>query len=959
MATNRPGHRTSALRRAALVVAMMAALAPDGMVAPAAAETLAAPSASAALPAWGHEQAQRAPDPAVRFGRLPNGLRYAIQRNQTPEDGVAMRMRIGAGSLDERDEEQGLAHFLEHMAFRGSAKLPDGEVVRLLERQGLSFGPDTNAFTAQDHTVYMFNFPRADATALDTGFTLFAEIGQHLTLDAELVEQEKGVVLSEERVRDVPAQRAYQSNMNNVLAGTRIVQRWPIGQVATIQAATPERLRRYYQAHYRPDNATVVVVGNIDVDAVERQIRERFADWKSAGQPAAVALGTPKPAQPAVEFISEGAPDTLAMTWVLPADKRVATLAVERERLVEQLAVSVLSMHLANGLGTFGAQANVVPVTFNGAVLAVLAQLVVLGQPAQWQAALDVAVEELRRLLQDGVQPADLQRVLSQMRSMQQAAVAQEPTRQSAAIADALVNAANGNGVYTSAKQALADVEPMLSTLKPEELSSALRRMFGGKPVIFRSVASGGVGAPALSQHLAQTLSRPLQARAAQVAADWPYTDFGAPAAIVSQVTDAELGSTTVQFANGTRLVVKSTAQDKDKVSVQVALGQGLSGIPKERTHALWAMGAWPLGGTAKRSMAEYRQWKQTAGKLLEWGTGEEPYAFVLAGDTRPADLRTHLQVMAAFARDPGFRPELGEQLAIMGPALVSQFDADASMVYQRELDRVMNSGERRLAGVIPTAADVAATRAEDLSAVLREALASAADIVIVGDVSVDEAIAVTQATFGAGPSRPRPPRLVLRPPAPVMPADGGATHVVRHGGRADQALLGRIWTMPDHWTDPALSATGRVAAAIVQARLVDSVREKLGVTYSPSASGGGSIDIPGQGSFRVQLETPPDKFDTFRSLLQVQLRELADKPVSADELHRARQPMVESSSRATHLNGHWVNWLARILSDARMKGAMLGETALLHAVTAEQVQAFFQDHIVGRTPVEVVSKAR
>lgn len=401
--------------------------------------------------------------------------------------------------------------------------------------------------------------------------------------------------------------------------------------------------------------------------------------------------------------------------------------------------------------------------------------------------------------------------------------------------------------------------------------------------------------------------------------------------------------------------MVKSTAQEKDKINVQVALGQGRSGIPKERTHALWALDAAPLGGTGKLSLAEFLQWQQTSGKLVGVQLRPEPFAFVLNGVTRPTDLLAQLQVLAAFARDPGFRPELGEKLAAAGPMVINQFEANAGAVYQRELSRVMNGAETRMAG-IPTAADVAATRPEDLPAVLREGLASAADVVIVGDVSVDEAIAATQATFGAGPNRPRLPRLPLK----LKPlADGGVAHVATHAGRADQAVLGQVWPMPDQWADPALSSTGHVAAAIMQARLVDTVREKLGITYSPSASGGGSIDLPGQGSFLVQLETPPDKFDTFRGLLKTQLRELADMPVSADELQRAKQPMIERSTKAAQYNGHWTFWLPRVLSDSRMKGAMLGETAGYQAVTAAQVQAFFRDHIVGRAPVEVVSKAR
>src|SRR3982751_3670392 len=230
---------------------------------------------------WAQDYTERKADPAVRFGTLPNGLRYAIMHNETPSDGVAMRMRIGAGSIAERDEEQGLAHFLEHMAFRGSTNIADGEVVHMLERQGLKFGPDTNAFTAQDETVYMFNFPKADQTALDTGLTLFRELGERLKLAPEAIDAERGVVLSEERLRDTPQYRMVKSDLSAVLDGTRVVSRWPIGTVDTIKAANHDRLSRFYRANYRPDNATLVIVGNVDAAAVEQQIRSKFSDWKA------------------------------------------------------------------------------------------------------------------------------------------------------------------------------------------------------------------------------------------------------------------------------------------------------------------------------------------------------------------------------------------------------------------------------------------------------------------------------------------------------------------------------------------------------------------------------------------------------------------------------------------------------------------------------------------------------
>ena len=294
-------------------------------------------------PRWGHELARQSPDPAVRFGRLPNGLRYALQHNETPVDGVAMRLRIGAGSLHERDGEEGLAHFLEHMAFRGSANVADGEVVRLLQRQGLVYGADTNALTDFNQTVYWFNFPRADTASLDVGLLLFREIGERLTLDPQLVEQEKAVVLSEARLRDVPEQQAEMAELNNLWAGTLVPRRWSMGLEASVQAATAEKLRRYYRANYRPDNATLVVVGRIDVDALERQIRERFVDWHSDGQADPLDIGAAQGAQPAVEFVSDGVGETLSLAWTQPPTAGPSGVAPDRERLATQAALAVLN----------------------------------------------------------------------------------------------------------------------------------------------------------------------------------------------------------------------------------------------------------------------------------------------------------------------------------------------------------------------------------------------------------------------------------------------------------------------------------------------------------------------------------------------------------------------------------------------------------------------------------------
>ena len=226
--------------------------------------SILAPTVSTADPAiWPQDVSDLPADPAVLYGTLPNGMRYALMHNATPANQASIRFRVGSGSLEESDQQQGLAHFLEHMAFKGSTHVPAGEMVKLLQRKGLAFGADTNAFTEWSQTVYELDLPEADDDLVDTGLMLMRETASELTLDAAAMEPERGVVLSEERVRDTPSYRSFVARLSLLLDGQLASNRLPIGQVEVIQKAPIDLIRDYYRANYRPDRATLIMVGEI------------------------------------------------------------------------------------------------------------------------------------------------------------------------------------------------------------------------------------------------------------------------------------------------------------------------------------------------------------------------------------------------------------------------------------------------------------------------------------------------------------------------------------------------------------------------------------------------------------------------------------------------------------------------------------------------------------------------
>jgi zinc protease len=256
------------------------------VAASAAALTAAAPALAQTAPSDPFAQgASDIPaDSNVRFGTLPNGMQYAILRNATPPGQASFRLRIDAGSLMENDNQLGLAHFMEHMAFNGTTNIPENDLLRILERLGLAFGADTNASTGFDQTLYMLELPRTNDETVDASLRIMREQVSEALMAADAVDSERGVIEGEERLRNTPGLRSAKAQFSLLAPGQRISQRWPIGDLEIIRNAPRERFVEFYNAYYRPSRATFVAVGDFDVDVMEAKIRGRLRELAAQGR---------------------------------------------------------------------------------------------------------------------------------------------------------------------------------------------------------------------------------------------------------------------------------------------------------------------------------------------------------------------------------------------------------------------------------------------------------------------------------------------------------------------------------------------------------------------------------------------------------------------------------------------------------------------------------------------------
>jgi zinc protease len=891
---------------------------------------------------WPQATSDVAPDPSVRFGTLPNGMRYALRRNATPPGQAAFRLRFDAGSLMEADDQQGLAHFLEHMAFNGSKTVPEGEMIKILERLGLAFGADTNASTGFDETIYKLDLPRTDAETVDTSLSLLRDAASELLIDPAAVDRERGVVLSEERTSDSPNFRAYKQRLAFIMQDQRPPTRMPIGTVEVLRSAPAARVADFYRAYYRPERAVFVAVGDFDLDAMEAKIKARFGDWKAAG-PAGPEPDLGPVARRAAEakvVVEPGVGSSLQLTWVNPPRNDRDTLAQRRADIVEAMGFAVLNRRFAaltrSAEPPFIAAGASQGDQFRAQHATTLFATI---RPGEWRPALEALEREQRRAVRYGVRQDELDREIEEYRALYKAAVAGMATQRTPALANAFIGTVGEREVITDPSQDQAIFEAAVKDLKADKVSDALKAAFEGSGPLIALVTPTAVpgGEPTLLAALSASQQVAVTPPAAPGATAWPYASFGVPGKVVETRELADLDTVFVRFENGVRLTVKPTRFRDDQILVQARIGDGLLSLPKDRQSVAWAAGAVIEGGLKQISSEDYE--RVLASRNVSAAFAVDDDAFALSGRTRPEDLEVQLQLLAAYAAEPGWREAAFNRIKAYGETLHDQYEATDDGVVRRDLPGLLHGGDRRW--TFPSRSEIASASLAAFRAGVEPDLANGPiEVVIVGDTTVEKATAAVAATFGALPPRRAPPT-----PAPAarqvsFPAPTAQPVVRTHKGRKDQAMAYVAWPTNDFFANPQLARNTTILGEVMSLRLLDELREKQGATYSPSVGYTNNMTYPGWGYIAASVEVPPDKVAGFFGDVAKIAADLRDKPVTDDELARAKKPRIDGLLRARETNEYWLAQLAGAQAEPRKIDAVRSVVAGVERVTPADVQA-------------------
>ena len=910
----------------------------------------------AAPPAWAFEKSDVPVDPAFTFGRLPNGMRYVLRENHTPEGTVLVRLRIGSGSLEETDEERGLAHFLEHMAFNGSTHVPEGEMIKLLERKGLAFGADTNASTGFEATTYKLDLPRSDPKLVDTALMLMRETASELTLSPEAIDRERGVVLAEKRDRTTYALKETEDEWAFIAPDARYPARLPAGSEATLLAADATRIRGFYRRAYVPANAVLIVVGDIDVAATEKAIAARFGDWSgppAPPEPDAGPLDLTRQGQTDI-YIDPALSERVTVTALSPWTEEPDTIAQRRTNLLRSIGYAAVNRRLA-------AIARQADAPYRGAGFGTgdvfkagrTTNLIVDGLDGKWRQGLDAAVREWRRALQYGFSDAEIAEQVARTRQSQENAARAADTRSNAALVGAVEQLLSDGLVPATPQSALARFEAFAPSITSQAVLEAMLADAAplADPLIRfqgRVPPSGGEAAlrAAWNEDMAEAIAPP----DASTANAFAYTDFGPPGAVVADTVEPRTGIREVRFANGVRLNLKRTALEANRVRFVLNLDGGDLLATREQPLATAMTDSLPAGGLGKHSQDELDS--LFAGHTVSMNLASGGDTFVSSGVTTPEDLELQLDLLAASLTDPGYRREGEVRYRREIANWFLRKDATPGGALGGAIGGILSDNDPRF--TVQKPGDYQKLSFAKLRETISDRLAHGAiEFALVGDVDEDAAIAAVARTLGALPAREPDflPRSELRDRP--FTADR-SPRTIAHTGEADQALLQYTWPTTDD-SDGAEVQRLELLERVVRIELTEEIREKLGKAYSPGARSAPSTVWRGYGTFSLSASVDTADIAATRSAIRAVMERLVSQPVDPDTLERARRPLLETYENALKSNAGWLQLAARAQTKAYRTDRFYAAKSVIGSITAADLQATAARYLAPAAAVEVL----
>ncbi len=859
---------------------------------------------------WPHERSDLEPDPDLTFGVLPNGFRYILAANRHPRRRVSMHLYVAAGSLYETDRQQGIAHLLEHMMFNGTTHFPPGKLVEFFQTIGMQFGPDANAHTGFDRTVYDLVLPRGDRESIAEGLLVFRDYAEGALLLDEEIKNETKVVLAEKRARDSAGYRTFKAKLAFEFAGTLVPDRLPIGKEEVLKSADRRLLKEFYDTWYRPERMVLVAVGDFDAGKVEHLIRNAFSSMKGR----APARPEPDPGRVrhnGLEVFYHHEPEagktSISIETIVNLENNYDNLRERREELLRDMAAWIIDRRLQDKL-------NSPQAVYTEAWMASydflrryrLAEIGAQCDPGKWEAALADMEQTLRAAVVFGVTAEELEMARKKWLAVLDEAVKKSPTRKSRQWARQILTDFGSGRVILSPSQKRDLLAPLIEAATVDDVNRALRQMWAPRHRLVAVTGNLDLGRgdtarrkiAAVWKKSGRSKIRPVLSRSR---AEFPYLKFAGKAPVVARKTVRDLGLLQIALANGVRLNLKKTTYEAGTVAVNVAFGAGQAGQPQQ-LPGLARLTEEVINESGFGSMDKQALERALAGRTADFSFQVKEDHFLLSGRATADEAELLCQLLATFFRDPGFRPP-AYSLAMQ------RFRLRFRKLATTPEGLLILKGRRFLAGGdsrfgLPDWDDFSRLTLGDVERWLRPAIAGQVlEVSMVGDLDPDEMARLARRYFGALPARHSLPAAAGK--GPLFPC--GRRLTVKVPSRIPKALLVVAYPTADFWN---IGRTRRLSllAEVFSERLRVKIREQLGVSYSPVAFNRSFRAYPGYGLLQAFIQIAPGQAGKVEVAVEQIAAGLAAGGISRDELLRAKDPVLTGIRDMRQTNSYWLD---------------------------------------------------
>lgn len=861
-----------------------------------------------------------ATDPKVTTGILKNGLKYYIRPNSKPENKVELRLIVNAGALLEDDDQQGLAHFTEHMLFNGTKNFPKNELVNNLQSMGVQFGADLNAETRFDETVYMLPIPTDNPKNLETGFQILQDWAQGALMTDKDIDEERKIVLEEARTSKGAGDRLQRKFLPELLANSRYSQRLPIGKEDLLKTFKPEVLKRFYKEWYRPDLMAVEVVGDITAEKAEALVKKYFSTLTNpAKSRTRTVYGANPYTKQQVMFLTDPEQTSTMLSLNFSPRKVEAdkTIGDYRNTLVEQLAFSAINLRYQD-LASSGTPPFAGAQTSNSGFIRGYQALSVTVIPSEdLTAGLNAAIGELVSVQEYGFSKAELELVKKRLLSYIEKQYNERSTTNSYAYLEEYERNFLAGEAMPGIEKEVELYRTLLPGITPEEVTVAFNKLFSkeDKEKFFAFVMSPETKDTAINSDatllaaIQKSFAQKVGKKAEVAVSDTLLDQMPAKGAITKVEKNPKLQTTTYTLSNGIKVTVKPTIFKSDEILFRGVKKGGTNsyGVEDKATASMLGelietMGYGKFTPTALT--------KTLTGKNVGLQPAMTETTNIVEGRSDIKDLESLFQLNYLQLTQPRLDQELFNGFSGKMQMQLKYIKSNPQAAFVDSLVTVMFNNNPLRPIAVPSEKDIKSLNAQRAVDIYKKEFSTADGyhFFLVGNVDENTLKPLLEQYIASLPATGKEPKFIDNG---VRMKTGNNKFVFKKGTEPQSLIVAQYFGEMPYSEDMALKAN--MIGDILTIRVIEKLREEMGSIYSGGFSGSMEKEPYSNYSIETQLPTGPENVDAILKQTDVEIAKLKKDGPEQKDLDKVRIAILEKRRESIKTNGYWISKLQQL----------------------------------------------